>query len=196
MKPLLVIAFTLTAFASRQHSPTPTEFRCLLTCDKEVYKVGELPRLTVRIYNNTKDDVYFIGSLDGSDVKWRFPYCYYTIDRPKAGKEKLQRCRNMNTLRVEDFKLVRSGQSFDPYESIDNYGFFTDYTTANKEMFKHVGVYKIKFHYSTNSIDINQFIGDKPFRSNYSDSLRVDSLFKAVPKVELLSNEIVFRVDK
>ena len=81
----------------------------MLTSDKEVYKVGELPKLTVKIYNDSKEDIYLIGSLDGSDVKWRFPYCYYSIDRPKSVQTKLQRCGNMNTLRLHDFKLIHAG---------------------------------------------------------------------------------------
>ena len=196
MKPLLFIAFLLTAFTSRHTSSTTTELRCVLTADKEVYKIGELPKLTVKIYNDGKENIYLIGSLDGSDVKWRYPYCYYSIDRPKSVETKLQRCGNMNSLRLQDFKLIQPGQEFNPYESIDDYGFFTDYTTTNTETFKNPGVYKIKFHYSTNSQDINQFIGDKPFRSDPTDSLRLDSMFRAVPRVELTSNEIVIKVTK
>lgn len=195
MKFLLSIAIILTMFASTQRSAISTEFRCLLTCDKEVYKVGELPKLTLKIYNDTKEDVYFIGSLDGSDVKWRFPYCYYTIDGPEVKKIKLQRCGNMNTLRVEDFRLVKPGQAFAPYESIDMYGFFKDYITTNKETFKTPGIYKIQFHYSSNSSDINKFMGSKSFNRDYTDSLKIDSLFKAVPRVDLVSNEIIFRVE-
>ena len=102
----------------------------------------------------------------------------------------------MNTLRLHDFKLIHAGQEFNPYESIDDYGFFTDYTTTDKETFKNPGVYKIKFHYSTNSQDINQFMGDKPFRNDPSDSLRLDSLFRTVLRVELTSNEIIIKVTK
>lgn len=186
----------MTAFTTQKHSSNSTAFRCILSCDKEVYKIGELPKLTVKIYNDTKEDIHFIGSLDGSDVKWRYPYCYYTMERPKADKAKLGRCGNMNPLRMEDFKLVKSGQDFDPYERTSDYGFFSDYITTSKETFKSPGIYKLKFHYSTNSLDIQEFMGDKPFGSNYSDSLKMDTLFKTVPKVDLVSNEVIFRVEK
>lgn len=196
MKPLVFIAFLLTAFTSRHHSSTTTELRCVLTADKKVYKIGELPKLTVKIYNDSKENIYLIGSLDGSDVKWRYPYCYYSIDRPKSVETKLQRCGNINSLRLQDFKLIQAEQEFNPYESIDDYGFFTDYTTTNTETFKNPGVYKIKFHYSTKSQDINQFMGDKPFRNDPTDSLRLDSMFRKVPRIELTSNEIVIKVAK
>jgi hypothetical protein len=102
----------------------------------------------------------------------------------------------MNTLRVEDFKLIKPGQAFDPYQRIDNYGFFTDHIIANKEAFKTPGTYKIKFHYATNSSDIQAFMGDKPSRRSNFDSLKIDSLFRTVPRIELTSNEIVFRVEE
>lgn len=196
MKPLIFIVFLLTASTSRHNLFTKPDLRCVISSDKKVYKIGEIPKLVVKIYNDTKENIYLIGSLDGSDVKWRFPYCYYSIDKLKSTETKQQRCRNMNTLRLEDFVLVKSGQEFNPYKSIDNYGFFIDYATTNAETFKNIGVYKITFHYSTNSQDINQFMGDKPFRSNASDSINLDDLFKKVPKVELTSNEIVIKIVK
>lgn len=195
MKPLIFIALFFTAFTTKKSLTNSNELSCVLTSDKAVYKVGELPKLTVEISNNSKDDIYLIGALDGSDIKWRFPYCYYTIDKPKPDTPRLQRCGNMNTLRIADFKLIKAGQRFNPYESIDDYGFFSDYTTANKETFKNPGTYKVKFHYSTNSLDINKFMGDKSFRYS-SDSIRIDSLLKTVPKVDLTSNEIIFRVEE
>jgi hypothetical protein len=196
MKPLIFIAFLLTAFTTEKSLTSSAELSCVLTSDKKVYKVGELPKFTVDISNNSNSDIYLIGSLDGSDVKWRFPYCYYTIDRPKPDTTRLQRCGNMNTLRVADFKLVKAGQKFNPYESIDGYGFFTDYTTTNQETFKNPGVYKIKFHYSTNSQNISDFTGDRPFRSDRSDSMTINSFFKKLPKVEIISNEIEIRVEE
>jgi hypothetical protein len=186
----------VTVFTTEKSLTTPAKLSCALASDRTVYKVGELPKFTVNIFNNSKDEIYLIGSLDGSAVKWRFPYCYYTIDRPKPDTTRLQRCGNMNTLRVADFKLVKAEQKFNPYESIDGHGFFTDYTTTNHETFKNPGVYKIKFHYSTNSQNISDFTGDRPFRSDRLDSLTINTFFKKVPKVEITSNEIEIRVEE
>jgi len=183
-------------FTSQRTLPYFSKIKCILTSDKDVYKIGEIPKLTVKIYNETKNDIYLIGSLDGSDVNWRFPHCYYSINRPKPNKTEFQRCGNMNILRIEDFKVVKAGQVFNPYENIDNSGFFMDYNTTNKETFENPGIYKIRFHYSTNSQDINDFLGDKFFRINYSDSLKLDSLFKLVPRIEITSNEITIRIEK
>ncbi len=193
---LLFIGFLLSAFIHKSNLTTSVDLSCLLKSDKTVYKVGELPKFTVEISNNSKDDIYLIGSLDGSDVKWRFPYCYYSIDKPRPVITQLVRCGNMNTLRVADFKLVKVGQKFNPYESVDDYGFFTDNTTTDIKTFKNPGVYKIKFHYSTNAQNISDFIGDKPFRMDNSDSLKISSFFKKVPKVDITSNEIEIIVEK
>ena len=186
----------LTAFATERSLTNSANLKCILTSDKSVYKVGELPKFKVDILNNSKEDIYLIGSLDGSDVKWRFPYCYYSIDRPKPDTTRLARCGNMNTLRVADFKLVKAGEKFDPYESIDGYGFFGDYTTLNEATFKTPGIYKLKFHYSTNSQNISDFMGDRPFRRDQMDSITIDGFFKKVPKFDITSNEIEIRIEE
>jgi len=199
MKSLLITSFAflfLTAFKYEPGLKKTPMLTCTLKSGKTQYRIGELPDLAVEITNNTGKDIYLIGSLDASDMKWRMPYCYFTIEKPKPDTMRLfGRCGNMNTLRTEDFVLVKAGQKFSPYQSVDNYGFFTDHTIANRETFKNPGVYKIRFHYSTNSKEINDFMGDRPFRSNRADSIKLNSLFNKVPKVELESNEIQITFD-
>jgi hypothetical protein len=116
MKLLLIITIFLASFITDKRSTNPVDLSCTISSDKTIYKVGELPKFTVEIINSSKNDIYLIGSLDGSDVRWRFPYCYYTIERPSPDTARLERCRNMNTLRIIDFKLVKAGQKFNPYE--------------------------------------------------------------------------------
>src|SRR5688572_16026226 len=116
MKTLFFIALLLTAFMPGQKLQNPSDVSCFLTSDNSTYKVGELPKFTVQIRNNSKDDIYLIGSLDGSDVKWRFPYSYYSIKRPQAATDKFARCGNMNSLSEADFRLVKAGAKFNPHE--------------------------------------------------------------------------------
>lgn len=191
MKFFLLISLVFPALTLQR---TPAALKCELSSDKKVYKKGELPKLTVKIINDSEQDIYLIGSLDGSDVQWRFPYCYYSITGPRPKNTAQGRCGNMNTLRVKDFKSVKAGETFDTYETIDGYGFFTDHIATDKETFKTPGEYRIQFNYSTNAKSISDFTGD---HSRYNtDSLQIDSMFKAVPRVELKSNEIVIRVEK
>jgi hypothetical protein len=193
MKPQILARLALVmliSFGYKSTVPEPVKLTCTLTSDKTKYKVGELPSLKVLIHNNTGDDIYLIGSLDGSDVKWRMPYCYYSIQEPTNHPVTSLRCGNMNSLRVQDFRLVKPGEAFNPYQDVDTYGFFTDHRVTDPQTFKTPGVYKIQFHYSTNSSNIAQFMGDRPYRRDKSDSLQVALLLEKVPKVDLTSNEI------
>ncbi|MET0394245.1 MAG: hypothetical protein ABW019_13955 [Chitinophagaceae bacterium] len=195
MKTLSLFAFLLTALVLKSDRPA-AELTCTLTSDKAVYTVGELPRFTVRIINQGTEDIYLPGSLDGSDVKWRFPHCYFSISKPVPDTPRMLRCGNMNTLRPADFRLVPAGQPFDPYLNSKDHGFFSDYFATNPGTFKHPGTYRIRFHYSTNSQELSGFMGDNWPRDGGADSLQLQALFKLTPKVELESNEIVIRIDK
>ena len=104
------------------------------------------------------------------------------------------RCGNTNSLKPEDFKLVKPGQAFDPYERIGNDGYFQNSEIMQIETFRNPGVYKIKFHYSTNSIDINKFSGTPTFLKNEKDNIQIDKYFKKVPKIDLVSNTIEIEI--
>jgi hypothetical protein len=190
MKTLLFGILIATLFgASPTHINTPIEFECVLTVAKKTYKPGETPELKVAIVNKTRKDVYLIGSLDASDLKWRSPHCYFSIERPN--KDPLPgggRCGNMNSLRENDFVLVKSGESFDPYQSIDGYGFFGPYIMGNKDAFKAPGTYKITFHYSTKSTKIGDYLGDG------STNEKLLALFMQMPHIELTSNTVEIEV--
>ena len=111
IRQLILIGFIFTvllAFKQKQTSTDTSILACTLKSDKKLYKVGELPKFSVQIIKNGEKDIYLICSLDGSTVKGRFPYCYYSILKPKPEKVKLTRCGNMNTLRPKGFKLVKA----------------------------------------------------------------------------------------
>lgn len=193
MKPLIIATLgfiLLTAFGYSDGLTKTVTLRCILTSGKTKYRIGELPALKVEIINNSSEDIYLIGSLDGSDVKWRMPYCYFTLQKPAPDTVRVgPRCGTLNPLRKEDFVLIKAGEKFNPYQNLDRYGFFSDYTVTNTETFKNAGVYKIQFHYSTNSADIAKFLGPL-FKADKTDSLNLSSLFNRVPKVDLVSNEM------
>lgn len=198
MKLLIVLSLDflfLTAFNHERSLTKAATLPCTLTSDKTIYKVGELPDLKVEIVNNTGRDIYLIGSLDGSDVKWRMPYCYFTIQKPKPDTIRLARCGVVNPLRTEDFVRVKAGQKFNPYQSAGRYGSFPDYTITNGETFKNPGVYKIQFHFSANSNDIVKFSFDRHFIKSHADSVRLFSSFNKVPKTDIESNEIEIRFE-
>lgn len=195
MKALILLSFFLTTFTVEERISNSITLDCVLTSDKKVYKVGELPKFSIGISNDTNKDIYLIGSLDGSDVKWRYPYCYFSIEKPTPIPDTLMvgRCLTLNPLRVADFKLVEVGQKFNPYENIDGQGFFRDYAATNKETFKQKGVYKIKFHYSTRSQNLSDF---RTYKTTKTDSLQIEDYFKKVPKVEIESNKIEIIIEE
>jgi len=194
MKTYIFIVLLLAFSTPRLSISNDKNLSCVLTADNSVYKVGQIPVLKVKIFNNTKKEIYLIGSLDGSDVQWRYPHCYFSVDKPKPDTIISARCGNMNPLTPADFVLVKPRQNFNPYD--EAYDFFGDYTAMNKETFRTPGVYKIKFHYSTNSENISDFLGERTFSWDTSDSVRLAKLFKLVPRIEITSNEIEIKIEE
>ncbi|RZK09578.1 MAG: hypothetical protein EOO46_13445 [Flavobacterium sp.] len=194
MKSVIIASLTfvfLTAFNHRGSLEKTASLTCILKSDKTNYKVGELPDFKIEIINNTEKDIYLIGSLDGSDIKWRMPYCYFTIQEPKPDSvDMVGRCGNMNTLKPQDFVLIKAGAKFNPYMSLNEYGFFTDHTVTNSQTFQTPGVYRIQFHYSTNSQKLDDFMGDRPLQQDKAKRQKLVSLLQRVPKVDIVSNEI------
>jgi hypothetical protein len=188
--PVSAALIILSAFCYTTSAPKPALLTCTLAADKSTYKIGELPRLKVDIINTSKKDMYLIGSLDGSAVKWRMPHCYFTIQKPVSDSTRLARCRNMNPLTPGNFILVKAGERFNPYQAIDEYGFFTDHRATDTATFRNPGVYKIRFYYSTNSTNIRDFMGDLPSQQDKTKNQQLHTLFEKVPKVDIVSNEI------
>ena len=170
----------------------PAEPAELIRCDirgEATVQQGQAPKITVNITNQTDADIYLVGSLDASDVKWRYPHCYFEVIGPdgKSAVQGLGRCGNMNTLREKDFVHLGPGDSFDPFQDIDGSGFFSAYQ-LNDRTFRAAGEYRVRFVYSTNSTSIDQWAGDQ--LGSMSDNEKLVGLFKQVPKLEVKSNEI------
>jgi hypothetical protein len=173
--------------------PTPhSSLICKLFVDKTTYKIGEVPKIKVEIENTGNKDIYLIGSLDGSEIKRRMPYCYFDIEKPRPDTIQYGFCGTTNPLRASDFVLVKAHSSFNPYQPVDNYGFFTSYLIGDTATFRNPGVYKIQFHYSTMSGNINKYKG----MGSSADSVLQKQLFEKVPRVELVSNMIEVVMEK
>jgi len=156
---------------------------CLISSTKKVYKFGQTPEIEVSIVNDTQEDLVLIGSLDGSEETWRKPYCYFEIQKPFDFKiPSFSRCGNVNPLRIEDFVKVKKGEIFDPYMSLDGFGFFNSHSISRKDVFRKRGKYKITFHYSSKSKDIKDYLGD----GKEDDELK--KMFEKVHHLELKSN--------
>lgn len=160
---------------------------------KSTCKVGESPKITVELTNQGSAEIYLVGSLDASDCKWRYPYCYFEVIGPNGASAVniFPRCGNMNTLRVEDFVKIPAGGTFDPYQKIDGYGFFSTPQLAS-ENFRQPGEYRVRFVYSTANNDIGAWGGDGG--ATVAKDAEISRRFRLVPKVEVRSGEFKLTV--
>lgn len=169
------------------------DFECVLTVNKIVLKAGEMPEFKVEIKNLSSKEVYLIGSLEGSERKFRLPYCYFTIEKPfEDPVRRVGMCGVLPFLKVEDFKLVKPNEIFDPYSKIDEYGYYRSSEINLKENFRKPGKYKIQFHYSTKANNLNGF----NIYNRRADFDQLVELLDKVPKIELSSNVIELEIVK
>jgi hypothetical protein len=163
--------------------------------------LGQVPAISVEIANWTESEIYLIGSLDGSDTKWRYPFCYFEVLGPDGKPVQLRLfrdCGNMNAIREKDFVKVRPGGKFNPYQKIDDLGFFGT-SLITPATFQAEGEYRIRFVYSTDRADPKFWVGD--VHGNVSEMLNagttnenVVKLLAKVPKTTVSSNEITVKV--
>ena len=168
------------AAATPNRGPLACALRGEPTCE-----LGSAPQLTVTLVNQTGEDIYLVGCLDGSYGKCRYPHCYFEVTGPDGQPIELEyrrRCANMNTLRWADFTEVSPGGTFDPCQR----GFFCAGPSAG--FFRVPGKYRVRFVYSTKGDDIRGWAGDDPWGEVPDDDTMI-ALFGRVPRVEVRSNE-------
>jgi hypothetical protein len=162
--------------------------------------LGQAPTISVEIANWTGGEIHLIGSLSGSDRKWRYPLCYFEVIGPdgKPAQQGIARCGNMNAIREKDFVKVPRGGKFDPYQKIDGYGFFGT-SLITPATFRAEGEYRIRFVYSTDRAEPKFWLGD--VHGNVTEMLNtggtnenVVKLLANVPKTTVSSNEITVKV--
>jgi hypothetical protein len=150
--------------------------------------LGSRPQVTVTLTNRTADPIYLVGSLDGSSWKRRFPHCYFELTGPDGQPVvvAVSRCKWMNALREKDFAKVPRGGTFNPYSTIDEYGFFSAHQLS-PEFFKRVGKYRLRFVYSTEESDITKWYG-------HVSQPNLVAMFRQIPKTTVKSNEVIVEI--
>ena len=179
---------------------------CLIESDNEVYKVGQVPNIIVKITNNSDSTILLVNSLDGSSHKMRFPHSFFKIEKLDDTTYKTKsygRCGNMNSLQPSDFTEVKSGETFNPYSPDKKT--FSDYKIKDPSNFIKAGKYKITYYYSTNELDFKKWLGDGSFdyvdqktgqlkTLDNEESRNLFSLFSKVPKVDIVSNTLTIDI--
>lgn len=184
------------ALAPPEAPPLTCTIRSEPTCE-----LGNVPTISVEIANWTDDEIYLVGSLDNSDRRWRYPFCYFEVIGPdgKRAKPGIARCGNINAIREKDFVKVPPVGKFDPYQKIDEYGFFGS-SLITPETFHAEGQYRVRFVYSTAAADPKFWLGDaqgemsRVLRPGNADDSAITKLLKRVPKTTVCSNEITITV--
>ncbi|TAG12102.1 MAG: hypothetical protein EAZ41_05035, partial [Sphingobacteriia bacterium] len=165
---------------------------CTLTAEQSVIKLGDIPKFRLNITNKGNKTIYLVNVLDGSGMKQRMPYYYFTIEKPKPDTILFTRCKLMNPLKKEDFIQLEPNQSINPYAVNHQPGLVYDHALSQKETFRNSGIYKINFHYDATATDIKQFMGTID-TENKVDILLMD-LFKRIDHYSLTSNTIEIKV--
>lgn len=166
--------------------PLACTIRCPPTCE-----LGQVPQVSVEIVNQSAREMMLVGSLDASGCKARFPHCYFEVTGPdgKSALKELARCGFQNGIRVADFVKVPSGGKFNPYQRIDQYGFF-DSAQITAQTFDTPGEYRIRFFYSSASESFAAWAGNSYDKNKEPQNTQVRTYFEKVPKTALASNEI------
>jgi hypothetical protein len=183
--------------AKPQSPPLSCTIKGPATCE-----LGQVPAISVELTNWTDKDIYLVGSLDASDMKWRYPFCYFEI-RDAIGnpvKVRVGRCGNMNAIREKDFVRVAPGGKFDPYQTIDEGGFFGS-SQMIPQSFASEGEYRIRFVYSTEAPKLDTWLGDRngimlEVLPTGAPREKLLKLLEQVPRTTVSSNEITVKVEK
>jgi hypothetical protein len=200
----LLTAGSLVALPTLARGQT-SGITCSLSADKASYKAGEVPLFTVRIRNERDSTVQFVKVLDASDVQWRYPYSYYEVSRIPGRKSAkashmVVRCGNMDGISTADFVATAPGQDFNPYK--DQSEVYTAASMPSAGDFSKKGYYRVVYHYATNEPDFRKWMGDMAATwfdwqtglispTKKEEYQQLVALFAKVPKVSLVSNELI-----
>jgi hypothetical protein len=188
---LLILIACLLCVNSKAEHP----FICKISTDQSIVFEGEIPRVEVSITNRSGKDVYLVGSLDGSDVGWRFPKCGFdlldTEGKPIPQTKPMLRCGNMNPLKAEDFVKVPAGKTFSPTGS----GFFGSWQLYRFQELP-PGVYVLRFYYQTSTKGIDDYFGDERMFGQKVEKPELLRFFEAVPLVDIKSNDLRITVKR
>jgi hypothetical protein len=168
----------------------PGPLRCEIRGDT-VWEEDKTPKISVAIINETADDIYIVGCLDGSMAqggKGRYPLCHFEVIRDGVPLNTDQRisCPVFNPLEEEDFVKVAPGESFDPFRPSPRLFGSIAWNVPSTP-----GSYIMRFVYSTAS----ENSGDWRAGGNHSrDREKYLAMFKLIPKVEACSQEFAVTV--
>lgn len=159
----------------------------ILSVPKEPAKVGTVFPVRVDVKNISASSIWIVGVLDGSEGAHRFPHYKPSITGPQPmAQPEADDCGNVAPLRLEDFRQLAPGESFDPTNPIAGAAYLPLQAFARFTP-KAVGRYEIRLQLSTESQKPEQWLG----MLGYPGEAQVIERLKAVPRVRIESNTLI-----
>jgi len=175
---------------SRPAEPPPA-FEVSLQSDQATVDVNESIRLLVKITNRTGGEVLAVGSLDGSDIGWRWPVVRLTV-RDSSGQivpdKPVARCGNMNPLKSDDFVRLKPGQAFGPFAQAN--GSFGAESAIDRSLWL-PGKYELTFTYDTR---LEAPSKSQRVHGDGTPTAELLAMVERVPKGEFKSNVLTIEV--
>ena len=121
------------------------QFQCEVRSNRETYHPGDVPDLSVRIFNHSRESVFLPGNLDNSEARVRLPHVYFELEGPfdEEPQRTYSWCGWVNPLTKKDLMDLPAGGSIDPYES----SFGGSSSLIDKAVLKNPGEYTATFRY-------------------------------------------------
>lgn len=208
----ILILFGLVCWATPDQSvvaQTPSSvLACRIESERQVYQIGEIPCVQVIITNQTDQELLIVRSLDGSGLKRRYPYCHFEIIGPDGEPKTIsssRMCVYVNPLRKTDFVKILPLGDFNLYPNSTCSGSHFADLIDSKNNFKEPGEYRIRFHYSTESDELDSW-RTTPLSKTRNIQISAESspppgvlkkseeqvlhLLRKVPKTSIQSNEL------
>lgn len=169
--------------------------------NKNAYLISEPVILNATIKNNTKEEILFVGPQDGSENKFRYPFCYFEV-KDKNGeivKDDYPACKVVNPLTKEAFHIIKHGGIYD---------FFEDGFNLSRIKTLKPGIYLITLYYSTDAKKESQWYGlyaddywetrntNEFWKKREKEMKEIRGMLKKVPVLNMKSNTITIEIIK
>lgn len=138
-------------------------------------QAGKEMTFRVRIKNVSDHDVTVVGCLDGSSSDKRYPHFNRSVT-PSESMVSGMGCGNCNSLRDSDLKVLKPGESFDPFGP----GTFGEHLAKWTPL--KAGTYTVRFTCDYAAKDLSEWNGPIERRMGLGG---IEEKLKNVPKVSL-----------
>jgi hypothetical protein len=167
--------------------------------DKNTYFSGEPVIVNADFKNNTHKNILIVFPQDGSENKFRYPYCYFEVldQEESIVPDCSPACKVVNPLVKQAFRDIKPGKS----ES-----FFEDGFILTRNITLKPGRYRIRLFYSTAADKESQWYGlysddywteiykNEFWKKRKAEMAENRKLLKKVPKLEIWSNTITIDI--